>query len=313
MKRICFALIFCFFSINSYAFWIWSPKTNEWKNPGYSPAATPTLQYEAALKKFKANQYKKSYGEFRKILAHYPEAKEAAESQYYLGRCLEELKKPYAAFSQYKKVIDSYPNSKRINEIVQRINDIGDFYLNRKRKKMLGVSVYDFVEHPAIEIFSYLIDKMPYSEYAPDAQYRLGMLFFQMNRYDEAGEAFQKIIDNYPNSEWFAPSKYQLAQATAKGSYGEDYDSTSINDATARLDEFISSHPDAQIAPQAAEQLKELRNQEAKKNFDVGRFYEIQKKYEAAKMYYEIVANSYSDSEYVQRAQKGIKRVNARQ
>ncbi len=298
MKKLIITLIFLSVSFKAYPFWIWSPKTQKWKNPKYSALAVPYLQYKEALKLFEEEKYKEAYKEFKKLLVNYPDAKEAADGQYYLGRCLEEMDKPYDAFLAYQKVIDSYPNSQRINEVVEREYNIGEYFLNRENKKVLGVSVYDFVDHPAIEIFKRIVDKVPYSQYAPRAQYKMGMVLMELGRYDEARDAFQKLIDNYGDSEWASPAKYQLALATAKAFPGAEYDSTYLQEATERLDEFIEDHPEAKISVQAQEQLSALRNSEAKKNFDIAEFYEKQNKYKSALIYYNKVVNGFSDSDY---------------
>ncbi|MEI8350406.1 MAG: outer membrane protein assembly factor BamD [Candidatus Omnitrophota bacterium] len=305
-------IIFCvlvLFSFTAYPFWIWSPKTQKWKNPKYSALATPFLQFKEAEKYFNDKQYKEAEREFRKLLIHYPDSREAAEAQYFLGRCLEALNQPYQAFAEYQKVIDSYPNSQRINEIVEREYNIGEYFLNREPKRWLGVSQYDFMDHPSIEIFKKIVDKVPYSPYASKAQYKIGLLLMKLGRYDEAMDAFQKVSDNYPDCEWAAPSKYQLAIATSKAVGGADYDSTAIEDATKKLNEFIKGHPDADISPQASAQLKEMRNREAKKNFDIAEFYEKQRKYKAAEVYYKVVLERYPDSDYVDKAKAGLEKL----
>jgi len=311
-KTAVFFIFLVFVSVNAYSFWIWSPKTQKWKNPKYSPLATPFLQYKQAAKYFNEKDYKNAYKSFKKMLASYPDAKEAADAQYYLGATLEKLNKPYAAYLEYKKVIDSYPNSKRINDVVKKEYSIGEYFLNRPRKKWLGVSMYDFVEHPSIEIFRNIVDKSPYSPYAPKAQYKLGFLFLQLARYDEAKDAFQKIIDNYPETKWAYPAKYQLAIAASKLFAGADYDSTALKEATDRLKEFIKNHPDADITPQAKEQFKELKNKEAEKNFGIAQFYEKQKKYKAAAIYYKMVIDNYPDSKYASNAEDKLKEINTR-
>jgi len=101
-----------------YSFWIWSPKTKEWKNPKYSPLATPPLQLTAAMKLFEGEKYKEAIKEFRKVLVHYADSKEAPEARYYIGRCYEALHDTYAAFKEYQKAIETYPQSKRIKEMV---------------------------------------------------------------------------------------------------------------------------------------------------------------------------------------------------
>ena len=298
MRKSIILLILLLFSFNAYPFWIWSPKTQEWKNPKYVALATPYLQYKQALKSFEEEKFKDAYQEFKKLLVHYPDAQEAAQAQYYLARCLEKLDKHYEAFKEYQKLIDSYPNSQRIGEVVEREYNIGEYFLNREHKKWLGMSLYDFVEHPSIEIFRNIVSKIPYSEYAPRAQYKVGTILVQLGRYEEAREAFQKVIDNYSDSEWAAPAKYQLALATSMASPGVDYDSTYLKEAAGRLDEFIKSYPEAKISRQAEEQLKILRNREAKKTFDTGQFYANQEKYESSIIYYKEVVNSYPDSDY---------------
>jgi outer membrane protein assembly factor BamD len=305
-------IIFCslaLISFNAYSFWIWSPKTQKWKNPKYSPLATPYLQFKEAEKLFEEKNYKDAYTAFRKLLVHYPDSRDAAEAQYFIGRCLEEMHKPYQAFLEYQKVIDSYPNSQRINEIVQRQYDIGEYFLNRSPKQWLGVSVYDFMDHPAVEIFKKIVDKVPYSTYASRAQYKLGLLLLQLGRYDEARDAFQKVCDNYPDSEWASPAKFQLAIATSKSAGGADYDSTAVEEATKKLTEFVQKHPEADISPQAIAQLKELRNREAKKNFDIAEFYAKQKKNKAAEAYYRIVADRFADSEYLDKAKAALEKL----
>ncbi|MFH1519236.1 MAG: outer membrane protein assembly factor BamD [Candidatus Omnitrophota bacterium] len=298
MKKYIILLILILFSAKVYPFWIWSPKTQEWKNPKYSALATPYLQYKQALKLFEEEKFKEAYQEFKKLLVHYPDAREAAEAQYYLARCLVKFDKQYEAFLEYQKLIDSYPNSQRINEVVEREYNIGEYFLNREHKKWLGLSLYDFVEHPSIEIFRSIVNKVPYSEYAPRAQYKLGIILIQLSRYEEARESFQKVIDNYSDSEWAAPAKYQLALATSKAFPGADYDSSYLSEATSRLDEFIKDHPEAKISSQAQEQLAVLRNKEARKSFDTGQFYENQDQYKSSIIYYKKVVNDYSDSSY---------------
>jgi len=298
MRKSIILLILLLFSFDAYSFWIWSPKTQEWKNPKYSALATPYLQYKQALKYFEEDKFKESYEEFKKLLVNYPDAKEAAEAQYYLARCLEKFDKPYGAFLEYQKLIDSYPNSQRINEVVEREYNIGEYFLNRERKEWLGLSLYDFVEHPSIEIFRGIVNKVPYSEYAPRAQYKLGMILLQLGRYEESREAFQKVIDNYSDGEWAAPAKYQLALATSQAFPGADYDSSYLQEATSRLDEFIKDHPEAKISSEAESQLKVLRNKEAKKVFDTGQFYENQDQYKSGIIYYKKVVRNYPDSDY---------------
>jgi outer membrane assembly lipoprotein YfiO len=307
MIKSVFIIIFSFVCLQAYPFWIWSPKTQKWKNPEYSALATPTLQYKEAIKSFKEGNFKRAYKEFKKLLANYPDSKEAPEAQYYLGRTLEELDKPFEAYLAFEKVIQSYPNSKRINEVVEREYNIGEYFLNRENKKLLGVSVYDFINHPSVQIFQSIVEETPYSEYASRAQYKLGVIFLQLSRFKEAREAFQKVIDDYSDSRWATPAKYQLALATAQAFPGADYDASYLKKATQSLDDFIKEHPEAKISKEAEEQLAKLRSKEAEKVFEIALFYKKQKRPESAKIYLEKVIEKYPDTSYHQKAKQVLK------
>jgi outer membrane protein assembly factor BamD (BamD/ComL family) len=309
MKKILVFLTFILFSTQVYPFWIWSPKLKKWKNPSYSPLPTPQLQLNAAIKEFEANRFKPAIKEFKKILIHYPDSQEASEAQYYLGRCWEELKKPYQAFLAYQKVIDTYPNSKRIQEIIEREYNIGEHFLNREPKKWLGISWYDLTEHPSMEIFRRIVENAPHSEYAPRAQYKLGILLFKLNRFEEAREAFGKLLDDYPESDWVEAAKYQLALSSAQISLGPDYDGTLRKEAMDKFGEFLEKHPQSQISQQAEANFKALREEEAKRNFNIAQFYQKQNKLESAIIYYEFVVNNFSDTEFAKKAQAQLKNI----
>ncbi len=307
MVKSIFIIIFTFGCLQAYPFWIWSPKTQKWKNPEYSALATPILQYKEAIKSFNEGNFKRAYKELKKMITNYPDSKQAAEAQYYMGRTLEELDKPYEAYLAFRKVIQSYPNSKRINEVIEREYNIGEYFLNRESKKLLGVSIYDFVNHPSVQIFQSIVEETPYSEYAARAQYKLGVIFLKLSRFEEARQAFQKVIDDYSESKWATPAKYQLALATAKAFPGADYDASSLQQATERLSEFIKEHPEAEISEQAEGQLAQLRNKEAKKIFETAVFYKKQRHPDSAKIYLDKIINKYSDSEYYQKAKQMLK------
>ena len=83
-----------------------------------------------------------------------------------------------------------------------------------------------------------------------------------------------------------------------------------MKEATTRLDEFIKDHPEAKISDEAEDQLKVLRNREAKKSFDIGQFYESQDQYKSAVIYYRKVVDNYLDSDYYNASIERIQELN---
>ncbi|MFH1888826.1 MAG: outer membrane protein assembly factor BamD [Candidatus Omnitrophota bacterium] len=288
----------------AYAYWIWTPKTGKWINPKSAVKSTPTGQFAFAKGQYDIKKYKEAEREFRKLLKAYPKSFEAAESQYYLGLIEDAKGNLYGAYEAYQKVIDKYPFSEKIPQIIEREYNIAEEFMSGEKRKAMGVPLP--VENPAIEIFSKVIDNSTYGPWAPAAQYKLGLVLKGLLRYYEAEEAFDKVISNYPDSQWAAPAKFQIASCRAAVSRGPEYDQWAASEAREKFEEFVQEHPDAVLSQEAEKNIEALKEKEAQANFDIARFYEKQKAYDAARIYYNQVISEYPNSELAAKAQGGL-------
>ena len=293
-------LFFCVLTQRAYPYWIWTPKTGKWVNPKTAVKPNPKEQFDLAKSFYDEKKYEDAKREFRKLLRQYPKSFEASESQYYLGLIEEAQGNLYEAYEAYQKVIDKYPFSERIQEIIEREYKIGEAFMAGEKRKAIGITLP--VENPAIEIFSKVIENSTYGPLAPKAQYKLGLVLKGLMRYYEAEEAFNKVITNYPNSEWVEAAKFQIASCRAAVSRGPDYDQGAAKEAKDKFEDFVKEHPDAVLSRQAEKNIDQLKEKEAEANFNIGRFYEKQKAYEAAKVYYNDILNNYPDSVWAVKA-----------
>jgi outer membrane protein assembly factor BamD (BamD/ComL family) len=278
----------------AYPYWIWTPKTGKWVNPKTAVKPNPKEQFALAKVLYEQKKYEEAKREFKKLLKAYPKSFEASESQYYLGLTEEAQGNLYEAYQAYQKVIDKYPFSERIQEIIEREYKIAERFMTGEKRKAIGVALP--VENPAIEIFSKVVENSTYGPLAPVAQYKLGLVLKGLTRYYEAEEAFNKVVSNYPNSEWAAAAKFQIASCRASVSKGSDYDQGAAKEAKEKFEEFVKEHSDAVLSRDAEKNIEQLKEKEAESAYNIGRFYEKQKAYESAKIYYNEVINNYPDS-----------------
>jgi outer membrane protein assembly factor BamD len=299
MKRLLLILV-VFLSLSlqpAYPYWIWTPKTGKWVNPKTVAKPSPKEQLELARSFFEVNKLEEAKREFKKLLKVYPKSFEASESQYYLGLIEEKQDNLYEAYKAYQKVIDKYPFSERIKEIVEREYKIGEAFMSGEKHKVSAL-----IENPAIEIFNKVVENSTYGPLASAAQYKLGLVLKGLMRYYEAEEAFNKVISNYPDSEWAGASKFQIASCRAAVSKGPDYDQGAADEAKGKFEDFVKEHPDAVLSREAEKNIDQIREKEAESRYEIGRFYEKQKAYESAKIYYEEVTGNYSDSIWAAKA-----------
>jgi len=302
MRRIILIFII-FFSISisqAYPYWIWTPKTGKWVNPKRAIKSTPKEQFEYALSLYDKKNYKEAKVEFGKLLKQFPKSLEAAESQYYLGLIDQEQGNLYEAYLAYQKIIDKYPFSERIPQIIEYEYKIAERFMAGEKRKTMGLNLP--VENPAIEIFTKVIENSTYGPLASAAQYKLGLVLKGLGKYYEAEDAFNKVITNYPDSEWREAAKFQIASCRAAVSKGPSYDQGATKEAKEKFEEFVKEHPDATLSGDAQNNIERLNEQEAEGSYKIGRFYEKQKAYEAARIYYNEVINNYSKSTWAARA-----------
>ncbi|MCM8796039.1 MAG: outer membrane protein assembly factor BamD [Candidatus Omnitrophica bacterium] len=299
-----FVVFLTFYPEAIYPYWIWTPKTKKWVNPKTMPRPTPKEQFEFARSFYDLKQYEEAKREFKKLLQAYPKSAEAAESQYYLGLIEEAQGNLYEAYLAYQKVIDKYPFSERIQEIIEHEYKIAERFMAGEKRKALGLTLP--VENPAIEIFTKVIENSTYGPLAPAAQYKLGLVLKGLSRYYEAEEAFNKVISNYPQSEWVEAARFQIASCRAAVSRSPEYDQWATSEAKEKFEEFVKEYPDAVLSRDAEKNIQSLREKEAEANYNIGRFYEKQKSCAAARIYYEEVVENYADTPWAAKALERI-------
>jgi len=305
-----FILLGCWTS-NSFAFWIWTPETNRWINPKYSVKETPIAQLEFAKEFLDSKDYEKALDEFRKLLKHYPRAREAAEAQFFIAETLEKMNRLFDAFKAYQLVIDKYPFSERFPEVNDREFDIGSRLMEGEGDNggLWGTVIGS--NYNVIEVFQTVIKNSPYGKHAAASQYKIGLYLQGKKLYQEARDEFEKVLNDYPDTEWAKAAKYQLALTDAHRSADAQYDQKVTQVAVEEFKEFVKNNPDAELSEKAQSKIKELREKDAENNFLVAHYYEKQKKYKAARIYYSDIVRDFQDTRWAKEAEDRIRALDA--
>ncbi len=286
--------LFLFPSLSS-AVWIWTPETGKFINPKWAVKPTPGDQLEFAQSFRDQGNCKKAMAEYKKLIKAYPRAKEAPEAEFFIGQCQEDMNKPYEAYQAYQLVIDKYPFSERAAQIVGMEYTIVNHLLENKGRSKWAETVVGSDDR-VIEILRTIIKDAPYGKYAAISQYKIGLYLKEKGMYQEARDEFEKTMNDYPNSEWAQASKFQIAMADTSRASDAQHEQKVGSVAMEEFNEFVKTHPDSQLTPEAKAQMALLKTKEAENNFVIAKFYEKQKNVKAARIYYKEVANNYADT-----------------
>jgi outer membrane assembly lipoprotein YfiO len=303
-----FAIFLISFPSLSPAVWIWTPETGKFINPKWAVKPTPEDQLEYAQSFRDQGNCKKAMVEYKKLINAYPRAKEAPEAEFFTGQCLEDMNKPYEAYQAYQLVIDKYPFSERAAQIVSLEYTIANHLLENKGRSKWAETVVGSDDR-VIEILRTVIKDAPYGKFAAISQYKIGLYLKEKGMYQESRDEFEKTMNDYPNSEWAQASKFQIAMADTDRASDAQHEQKVASVAMDEFNEFVKTHPDSQLTPEAKLQMARLKDKEAENNFVIAKFYQKQKNLKAAQIYYKEVVRNYADTSWAPKAQVQLKMI----
>ncbi len=302
---ILFIICVILFINTASAYWIWTPETKKFINPKYAVKDSPKEQFDWAMSFYEAKDYQRAAAEFEKLTKQYEYSEYAAKAQYYAGLSYENMGKYYIAFQNYQKAIDNFPHIENLDEIIAREFNIAKLYEAKENPKILGTDIMTSLDR-AIEIYKKVVDNAPYGRLADEAQFNMGVALKESERYDEAIVTFQKLIDDYPSSKFLERARYEVAHSAYKASLKPAYDIGPTDKAIKAFEEFAAENKDKDLTKEADATLERLKDRAAEKSLLTARFYESQKHYEAAIVYYQDILDKYPTSSFVDMAKAKI-------
>lgn len=131
-----------------------------------------------------------------------------------------------------------------------------------------------------------------------DAQYFLALTYYKREQYLLAAYEFSKLIRDIPTSVFVQDAQFMLAESYYQLSpdyqLEQSYSKKAIEEFQAFV-EFFPLHPKVE---EAEKKIDELYAKYAEKEYNSARIYEKMEFYSAAINYYEMVKDTYHDSEF---------------
>jgi len=167
-----------------------------------------------------------------------------------------------------------------------------------------GKEKYDREKYlPSREYFQTLVFNFPGDPIVDSAQYLLALTYFGTKEYELAGVEFNRLVLNYPSSVYFTQALFMRAVSFFE-STPEHYalDQTDLIRAIRQFEDFLIDYPESEMIPEAREYLKQARTRLARKNYEAGCTYKYIRAYKAAKLYFQLVVDDFTDTEYGSKA-----------
>lgn len=268
-------------------------------------ASSSRDQLELAKKLENQKQYNDALKAYRTLVRKWPLSFFAPEAQFHIGICMEKTGDFWAAYKAYVKMVQKYPASTFFEQALDREFAIGNLYLAGEPQRLWKIPLGPSMDK-TVEIYQQVIKSAPYGAHAPESQFKIGLAREKQKKWNDAVDSYTKILDKYPGNSIASDAQYQIGYAWYSSASEAEYDQSAAQKAIEAFEDFIVRYPNSEKVAAANAHIELLRGRQTQGSFNIAKFYEKQKNYKAAYIYYSDVVRQGPGSQDAQAAQKKI-------
>lgn len=259
----------------------------------------------------KRGDFKHAIKAYNALVRRHPKDTLAAGSLYRAAQLQEQIHQPLKAAQSYAILVEKFPKSERFDESIEAMFRIGEVFLAGRKVKVLWIPFKASMDEAA-NIFTAIIRNAPYGRYTARANFDLGRAREKQGANEAALTAYQNVVEKFPNDSLAADAQYQIGYIWAQAMRSGTYDPAAAAKAKTGFQDFLYRFPNSEKGAQARENLKALDSKQTSTAFEIAKFYDKQKYYRAAAIYYNDVIRQQPGSREGDRAKKRISELRAK-
>jgi len=248
---------------------------------------------------------------YRKLVKRYPRSIMAADSLFRAAQLTEESGELLRAATFYRELMENYPQTPHFQAAIESQFRIGELYLHGKKVKLMGLPLVTSMDD-TVEIFAAIVRSAPYGGYTARAQFDIGRAREKQGASDLAIAAYQSVVEKFPSDPLAVDAQYQIGYIWLSATRAGTYDPNAVDQARTAFQDFLFRFPKSEKVPQAKENLTLLDHQQIKSSLEVAKYYDKEKNYRAAVIYYNEVIRQQPGSSESALAQKRIDQLRAK-
>ena len=259
----------------------------------------------------KEGNIKRAIGAYKSLVRRHPKDKLAPSALYRSAQLQEQLHLYTPASNSFLQLVERYPSSPHFDESIEGQFRVGEIYLNGKKLRVLGIPLASALDR-AVTIFANVVRTAPYGRYTARAQFDIGLAREKQGANDAALQAYQAVVDKFPNEPLAVDAQYQIGYIWFTAAQTGTKDAAAAANAKTAFQDFLFHYPKSEKAAQARANLDILEHKQTANSYKVAKFYDKQKYYRAAVIYYNEVIRQQPGSEESNEAKKRIGQLRAK-
>src|SRR5215831_9795407 len=284
----------------------------EYVPPGEEPMSGNAAQlYEIGQTAEKDGNPKRAINAYKALVKRHPKDALASPALYRAAQLQEQVHLYTPASDSYLQLVERYPSSPHFDDAIEGQFRVGEVYLNGKKLRVLGIPLASALDR-AVTIFANVVRTAPYGKYTARAQFDIGLAREKQGANDAAIQAYQAVADKFPNEPIAVDAQYQIGYIWFTASQTGTKDAAAAANAKTAFQDFLFHYPKSEKAAQARANLAILEHKQTTNSYKVAKFYDKQKYYRAAVIYYNEVIRQQPGSQESNEAKKRIDQLRAK-
>jgi len=281
-------------------------------SPGEEEISGDAAQmYQIGQTAEKEGNIKRAIKAYKSLVKRHPKDTLASAALYRSAQLQEQLHDYTPAAESFSQLVERYPGSPHFEEAIEAQFRVGEIYLNGKKLKFLGIPLASALDR-AVTIFANVVRTAPYGKYTARAQFDIGLAREKQGANDAALQAYQAVADKFPNEPVAVDAQYQIGYIWFTAAQTGTKDAAASANAKTAFQDFLFHYPKSEKAAQARANLDILEHKQTANSYKVAKFYDKQKYYRAAVIYYNEVIRQQPGSEESNEAKKRIDQLRAK-
>jgi outer membrane protein assembly factor BamD len=244
-------------------------------------------QLDLAQQAFDQKKYKLALKAAKRVIQLWPLSDYTPKAQYLIGRAFEERKQDEYAFNAYQTLLERYSKAADVKDVQHRQFVIALRYLHGQWFKLWGYIPFFPSMDKTADMFEKIVQFGPYGELGPPSQMDIGAAREKEKDYPLAVKAYEMASDRYSDqAQVAAEALYKAALAYNKQARRADYDQSVAGQAISAFTDFMALYPNDPRVADSQRIIAQLKSVEAMGNFRVAQYYEKEKQWAGALVYY---------------------------
>src|SRR5438093_5370626 len=267
--------------------------------------------YQIGQKAEQDGDKKRAIRAYKSLVKRHPKDALAPTALFRAAQLQEQTHQFTPAADSYLQLVERYASSAHFDEAIEGQFRVGEIFLNGKKLRVLGIPIASALDR-AVTIFANVVRTAPYGRYTARAQFDIGMAREKQGANDAAVQAYQAVVDKFPNEPIAVDAQYQIGYIWFTAAQLGTNDAAAAGNAKTAFQDFLFHYPKSEKATQARADLEILEHKQIANSYKVAKFYDKQKYYRAAVIYYNEVIRQQPGSQESNEAKKRIDQLRAK-